>query len=113
MKPLAVDDVTKFRAPPPLALDSARYAEEINEVRDLGGKESKVRTAEQTMIAKFWADFSYTSSSAGHWNEIAREMCRSKKLPLTESAHFFALLNTALADKLSRIHSLGRGGRAA
>lgn len=98
VKPFVVDDVTKFRAPPPPALDSARYAEEINEVRDLGGKESKMRTAEQTMIAKFWADFSYTSSPAGHWNEIAREMCRSKKLPLTESAHFFALLNTALAD---------------
>ncbi|GEP44020.1 vanadium-dependent haloperoxidase [Brevifollis gellanilyticus] len=98
VKPFVVDDVTKFRAPPPPALDSSLYAEEVNEVRELGGKESKTRTAEQTMIAKFWADFSYTSSPAGHWNEIAREMCRSKKLPLAESARFFALLNSTLAD---------------
>lgn len=98
VKPFVVDDVSKFRAPPPPALDSPRYAEEVNEVKEIGGKESKTRTAEQTMIAKFWADFSYTSSPAGHWNEIAREICRQRKMPIAECARFFALLNCTLAD---------------
>jgi hypothetical protein len=98
VKPFVLDDVTKFRVPPPPPLGSAQYAEEVNHLRAIGGKVSSLRTAEQTMIAKFWADFSYTSSPAGHWNEIAREICRTKKLPLVESARFFALLNVTMAD---------------
>jgi hypothetical protein len=98
VKPFVLDDVTKFRVPPPPALDSAAYAEEVNHVKAIGGKVSTLRTAEQTLIAKFWADFSYTSSPPGHWNEIAREICRKRELSLAESARFFALLNVTMAD---------------
>jgi len=98
VRPFILEDVTKFRAPPPPALDSALYAEEVNCLKAIGGKDSAVRTAEQTMIAKFWADFSYTSSPPGHWNEIAREICRARKIPTAETARFFALLNVTLAD---------------
>jgi hypothetical protein len=98
VKPFVLDDVTKFRVPPPPALDTAVYAEEVNHVKAIGGKVSTLRTAEQTLIAKFWADFSYTSSPPGHWNEITREICRQRKLPLAETAQLFALLNVTLAD---------------
>jgi|JI6StandDraft_1071083.scaffolds.fasta_scaffold00721_2 hypothetical protein len=98
VKPFILGDVTKFRAPPPPALDSPLYAEEVNCIKAIGGKLSTVRTAEQTLIAKFWADFSYTSSPPGHWNEIAREICRTRKIPTAETARFFALLNVTLAD---------------
>ena len=87
-----------FRAPPPPALDSPQYAEEVNHLKAIGGKVSTLRTAEQTLIAKFWADFSYTSSPPGHWNEITREICRQRNLPLAETARLFALLNVTLAD---------------
>lgn len=65
VKPFVVGDVSLLRAPPPPPLTSAKYAEEVNLLREIGGKESKLRTPEQTMIAKFWADFSYTSSPQG------------------------------------------------
>lgn len=98
VKPFVLDEVTKFRVPPPPALTSSAYAEEVNHVKAIGGKVSTLRTAEQTLIAKFWADFSYTSSPPGHWNEIARDICRQRKLPLAETARLFALLNVTLAD---------------
>lgn len=98
VKPYMVGDVARFRAPPPPALNSPEYAEEVNLLKDLGGKISTKRTAEQTLIAKFWADFSYTSSPPGHWNEIAREVSLEKKMTVAETARVFATLNLALAD---------------
>lgn len=98
VKPFMLEDVKSFRAPPPPALDSPQYAEEVNHLKAIGGKVSTLRTAEQTLIAKFWADFSYTSSPPGHWNEITREICRQRQLPLAETARLFALLNVTLAD---------------
>ena len=98
VKPFVLDDVSKFRAPPPPALDRAAYAKDVNEVKEIGGKTSTKRTAEQTLIAKFWADFSYTTSPAGHWNDIAREVSLQRKLSVAESARLFALLNVTLAD---------------
>lgn len=98
VKPFVLDEVTKFRVAPPPMLDSAAYAEELNHVKAIGGKVSYLRTSQQTLIAKFWADFSYTSSPPGHWNEIAREICRQRDLPLAESARVFALLNVTMAD---------------
>ncbi|MFZ4763510.1 MAG: vanadium-dependent haloperoxidase [Roseimicrobium sp.] len=67
-------------------------------MKELGGKSSVKRTAEQTLIARFWADFSYTTSPAGHWNDIARSVSLAHKLRLAESARLFAILNVALAD---------------
>lgn len=98
VRPFVIDHPAAFRAPPPPRLTSAAYADEINHLQAIGGKTSRLRTDEQTLIARFWADFSYTSSPPGHWNEIAREISRQRRLPVTESARLFALLNLALAD---------------
>ena len=42
-----------FRAAPPPALTSARYAKDLEEVKALGGKTSKSRTPDQTLSAKY------------------------------------------------------------
>ena len=72
------------------------FAKDLAEVRDLGGKDSAKRTAAETETAKFWSDFSYTTSPPGHWNDIARQL--AARLSLTESARLFALFNLAMAD---------------
>jgi hypothetical protein len=46
-----------FRAPPPPALTSERYARDLEEVKALGGKSSKARTAHQTLMAKYRINF--------------------------------------------------------
>ena len=43
----------EFRPAPPPALTSERYARDFNEVKTIGGKSSKVRTAPQTHMAKY------------------------------------------------------------
>ena len=97
-RPFVLESASQFRLPPPPALDSPAYAQALEEVRSLGAKESANRTADQTEIAQFWSCFSYTSTPAGHWYEIATKLAREERLSLLESARLLALINLAMAD---------------
>jgi membrane-associated phospholipid phosphatase len=96
--PFAVSNAARFRPPGPPALHTQRYAEEFEQVKRLGGLHSTARTPEQTLIARFWSDFSYTVTPAGHWNQIAQDVSRRHGFTLAQNARLFALLNFALAD---------------
>lgn len=98
VKPFALTSGSQFRPPGPPPLNSARYAADLNQVKDLGAATSRTRTAEQTLIALFWADFTYTVTPPGHWNQIARQVAANQGLSLAQTARLFALLNIALAD---------------
>lgn len=87
-----------FRPGPPPALDSREYADALNEVKRLGGKNSRDRTPEQAEIASFWSDFSYTAMPPGHWHEIAATLARDRHLPVPETARLLALIGLAQAD---------------
>ena len=89
---------SQFRPPTPPAVGSAAYWADYQEVRDLGGARSNNRTADQTQIARFWADDAGTATPPGHWNQIAQAVARSRGTKLAENARLFALLNLALAD---------------
>ncbi len=97
-QPFVIGSVESFRLPPPPSLDSPEYAAAVLEVKRLGGKESDARTAEQTEIARFWSCFSYTSTPAGHWYEIAMKIARQEELNLLESSRLLALINLAMVD---------------
>lgn len=79
-------------------MDSPAYAQALREVQTYGAKESIARSKEQTMLAKFWSDFSYTSTPPGHWNEVARFLARERGMGIAESSRLFAALNVAMAD---------------
>ncbi len=96
--PFAVTSGEQFRPKPPPELTSAAYTESFNDVKALGGRDSRARTAEQTLIALFWADGDGTVTPPGHWDRIAQELARQRGTTLAESARLFALLNVCLAD---------------
>src|SRR5262249_18523566 len=96
--PFTMTDGAQFRPPGPPPLTSPEYAAAFNEVKALGGRDSAVRTAEQTTIARFWADGAGTATPPGHWNVIARDVARAHDATLPENARLFALLNLAAAD---------------
>ena len=52
-RPWFIGRADAFRAPPPPALTSARYARDLEEVKAIGGKASKARTDHQTLMAKY------------------------------------------------------------
>ena len=96
--PFAMTSGSQFRPSGPPALDSAKYAQELNEVKEIGKSDSLTRTPDQTAIAKFWANGAGTFTPPGHWNQIAQEAAALAGNSLEENARLFALLNFALAD---------------
>lgn len=93
-----IDDASEYQPPGPPPLTSAEYTEDWKEVKDLGGKESTTRTADQTHIAQFWVGNPGTVTPPGQWNHIAQTISRNRNLSLEENARLFAMLNAALAD---------------
>lgn len=96
--PFGMTSGNQFQMGPPPAVNSEEYTAAYNEVKDLGRATGSTRTADQTDIAKFWADGGGTITPPGHWNQIAQSVSLSNGLSLDENARMFALLNIAEAD---------------
>ena len=90
--PFTLLSPSQFWLPGPPALTSPTYARDYNEVKNVGGKVSTIRTDEQTQIARFWFE------GPGAWNTIARTVATSRKLDVRDSARVLALMNLAMAD---------------
>jgi hypothetical protein len=93
VKPFAMTSPSQFRPQPPLALTSAEWAADYNEIKSLGGKTSKQRTARQTEDANFWLITGPVS-----YHPIVRQIAAAKQMDLVDSARFMALVSTAVAD---------------
>jgi hypothetical protein len=93
VKPFVLDSARLFPLKGPPAHDTAAFARDLDEVRNLGARLSATRTADQTAAAIFW-----TVQTAVPWNAAARAASAAHKLPLEESARLFAALNVACAD---------------
>jgi hypothetical protein len=89
---------SQFRAPPPHAITSREYAEEMAYVAKVGPRDGADRTEYQTLCTPFWSDDLGTSTPPGHWNMVAQEVARRRRLSVPEAARLFALLNLAEAD---------------
>lgn len=98
VQPFALLRGDQFRVGPPPTLTSDEYAQAYNEVKSLGSLTSTTRTAEQTLIANYWADGAGTATPPGHWNRIADRVARQEGLSQLETARLFAVLNAGLAD---------------
>ncbi|HLE98692.1 MAG TPA: vanadium-dependent haloperoxidase [Gaiellaceae bacterium] len=93
VRPFLVPNVEKIRSDPPNALTSAAYAEDFNEVKEIGSLTSTRRTADQTAAAIFWND-----SGPAIWNRVFRALASSTELDVVDSARLYAMTNLAAAD---------------
>jgi hypothetical protein len=96
--PFAMSSSSQFRPPGPPPLDSQQYADDYDEVKELGAAVGSTRTEEQSEIALFWADGAGTETPPGHWNSIAQIIADERANTLEQNARLFALLNIAMAD---------------
>jgi hypothetical protein len=91
--PWVMEKGSQFRPAPPPPLDSTTWTNDVNEIRELGGRSSTKRTAEQTDIGRFWF---VTGPQA--WNPIVRQLVALKKLDVVDSARLYALVAMATKD---------------
>ena len=93
VKPFLMQSSSQFRTAGPLALGSAAYAAEFNEVKALGSINSAVRTTTQTYIARWWQ-----STPVASWNAVERDLIGRDEVNIADSARLLAMANLSAAD---------------
>ncbi|HXZ80646.1 MAG TPA: vanadium-dependent haloperoxidase [Terriglobales bacterium] len=91
--PWLMQRTSQFRPGPPPQLTSSQWARDCNEIKDIGGKTSTLRTPEQSDIARFWV---ITGPSS--WDPIVRQLADIPTRSLIDNARLFAFVETAAAD---------------
>jgi hypothetical protein len=94
--PFGLSSPSQFRPAGPPALSSARYAQDFNEVKALGGLGSTVRTDYQTQTAIFWQ----VDTPVAIWDRVADSLALGAHLNLLRTARLLALVNISIADAL-------------
>ena len=95
IRPLALESASQFRPDGPNPLTSAEYAEDFQQVKELGRLDSTTRTAEQTTQAIFWTDH-----DARQWNDGMLRLAADQGLDLVQTARMLAMAHVAGADAL-------------
>jgi hypothetical protein len=93
-KPWGMDSASQFRPDPPPALNSALYARDYNETKEMGGVKSTKRTDAQSDAVRFWTQANLNPA----WFQAARQASARRGLSVAESARVFALLSMAFAN---------------
>jgi hypothetical protein len=93
--PWVMTSGSQFRPGPPPALDSETWTRDVNEIREIGARNSTVRTAEQTTIGRFWFLVGPRS-----YNPIVRQAAMAKKMDVVDCARLFALTSIAGNDAI-------------
>jgi hypothetical protein len=91
--PFAIRHAWQYRSEPPTDVSSGQYADEVNEIKLIGGATSSLRNDEQSEIARHWYE-----ASGLTWNRIARSVSEQQRLDQWQNGRLFALVNVALAD---------------
>ena len=81
-------------------MTSGQYANDLNEVKEIGALNSATRTADQTQVARLWAKVNTPTNFLFVWNNVARTVSEARNLSTVERARLFALTNIALHDAL-------------
>lgn len=93
VRPFIVPSAEMLRTDGPNALTSTAYAEDFNEIKEVGSLTSTTRTANQTDAAIFWQDH-----APALWNRIFRTLAANQQLDIVENARLFAMTDLAASD---------------
>jgi hypothetical protein len=93
MKPFMLMNPSQFRVPPPLKLDSAEYATELNELEQYGSSTSASRTADETATAWFW-----NANAVNQYDQLFRDVATQHAMDLVDAVRLLAMGDMTAAD---------------
>lgn len=93
--PWVMTSGSQFRPEPPPALNSETWTRDLNEIREIGARNSSKRTAEQTTIGRFWF-----LTGARTYNPIVRQAAMARNMDVVDCARLFALTSIAGNDAI-------------
>jgi hypothetical protein len=95
MRPLALGSASQFRPAGPNPLASQAYADDFNQVRELGRIDSGSRTPDQTNEARFWTDHDLRQ-----WNDGLLRLAAARDLDALQTARMLAMAHVAGGDAM-------------
>jgi hypothetical protein len=95
MRPFSLDSADQFRPGGPPPLDSRRWARDYEEVMQIGSATapSTVRSADQTLAARFWAEAPVQQARGSF-----RRFVADRQLDIVGAARFMAMVSVTQAD---------------
>jgi hypothetical protein len=94
MRPFALESANVFRPKGPPALSSEQWANEYNEVKQIGSATAP-RTADQTAAALFWAQAPVQQARGSF-----RKFVLDHELDIVQASRFLAMMSVTYADAL-------------
>lgn len=95
IRPLALASGSQFRPDGPSPLVSDEYAEDFEQVKELGRFDSVARTPDQTAEALFWTDHDLRQ-----WNDGMLQLAVDRGLDLVQTARMLAMAHVAGGDAM-------------
>src|SRR6266536_2142994 len=95
IRPLALESASQFRADGPNPLTSEEYAEDFEQVKQLGRFDSAPRTDEQTAQALLWTDHDLRQ-----WNDGMLHLAAARGLDLVQTARMLAMAHVSGGDAM-------------
>jgi VCPO second helical-bundle domain len=95
MRPFSLDSSDQFRLGGPPPLSSKRWADDYNEVKEIGSRTSTTRTPEQTLAARFWAEPPVQQAHASF-----RKFVTDHGLDVADASRFMGMITVVRADAL-------------
>ena len=95
MRPFSLDSPDQFRPGGPPPLSSRRWAEDYNEVKEIGSRTSTIRTTGQTLAARFWGEPPLQQAHASF-----RKFVLDRGLDIGDASRFMAMMTVVRADAL-------------
>jgi hypothetical protein len=104
LPPFALVDSSQFRLPPPPKLHTRKYADDYNEVKQLGRIDSPFRPQDRTDVARLYA----VASPVQVWNSAARQVSAAEDLlPMAprRDSHLAVLCNR-VTGRFQELHTV-------
>jgi hypothetical protein len=95
IEPLALTSASQFRPDGPNVLTSQEYADDLDQVEQLGRVDSAIRTPEQTNEALFWTDHDIRQ-----WNDGLLRLAAARGLDSVQTARLLAMAHVAGGDAM-------------
>ena len=95
MDPFSLPSADQFRPGGPPPLDSKRWADDYNEVKEIGSATSATRTGDQTVAARFWGEAPVQQARGSF-----RKFVLDHQLDIVDAARFNAMWSVTYADAL-------------
>ena len=95
VRPFLIESGTQFHSAGPNALTSKKYSREFDEVKTYGSLGSTARSADQTQMARYWAE-----NPPATWSRVFRTLSAQQGLSLVDNARLYAMLYLTAADAL-------------